>query len=205
MPLRVTAHQRMPGGEEAQNVFHFAGSVGDGVVVEQLADLVQDFYDNIKSVLSNQWSLYQIDVADRDDQSAPPVGPWGTYASFDVESLSGGTTGQYMPNDCAVMIGWRSQVAPAGRGGRGRTFIGGLPASALSSNGGAPPAVVVSTTTDHFGTYAAQLIADAPGGHEFSLLRSSGATSPILGGYVSNRWATQKRRDRETPETRRLF
>lgn len=189
--IKVVMHQTMPGGEPALNVFHFFGTLEDEAAAEALRDHVVAFYEAIDGVLVNRWHGVSIDIGE--------VGI-GTQFSYAIEGLVGEVNTGPAPNDCCMLVHWRT--AAPGRSGRGRTFLGGWPTNEISTTSSTGPAVWAGDICPQVATAAAALVTDAPVANPLVIAHSVGGSSVVIGGYVSNLIATQRRRDRETPESR---
>lgn len=184
-------HQTMPGGEPALNVFHFFGTLEDEAAAEALRDHVVAFYEGIDQWLVNRWHGVSIDIGE--------VGV-GTQFSYSIEGLIGEINTGPAPNDCALLVHWRT--AAGGRAGRGRTFLGGWPTNEISTVSTVGAACWDVAMCGDIAANAASLITDAPVANPLVIAHAGGGSSVVIGGYVSNLIATQRRRDRETPETR---
>lgn len=188
MTFRVVAAGHMPGGEPMMNVWHFAGSATGTPDVDDALDALSTFYDTIGSQLSSRWGIDEFRVSQ-------PDGP--VLRVDTVEGLIGEGSSIPMPNDVAVLVHWRT-INPA-RTGRGKTFLAGI----LAGSGEAP----TSSSASIVGSSLAGTIAGAAGNLSdagspelqiYSRVTETGYN--VTGGYVSRRWATQRRRDRDTLE-----
>lgn len=191
----------MPGGEEWVNTYHFSGTIEvESSLIGDAFDAVEGFYTDLKTRLSDKWALESLAAA-----NAP--GP--VLREDAVTGLVGEVTGVAVPNDCAVLVRWATAIP--NRQGRGRTFLGGWPVSAVANGPGGVPQVdggVVGGVRDAAASFLISTsflviysrpapTADPP--------RPAGHDSPVVTGSVSRRWATQRRRDLDTPDAPATF
>lgn len=194
MTFRVSAIGTMPGGEEWVNTFHFAGTIEElSPLIDEAFDRVQDFYTSIVDRLNAGWHLTRMTAA-----NAP--GP--VLREDAITGVLGQVSGPAMPNDCAVLVRWRTAIPDAQ--GRGRTYLGGWPSSAVvTGTNGAPQ--VDGGVAGGVAAAAGQLIIGTTPLVVYSRPaptanppRPLGHDTPIGSGSVSRRWATQRRRDLDT-------
>lgn len=186
MTIKVIAIGRMPGNEEWQNVFHFAGADADGADGDSAADQVVDFYTALASELSNGWHFDRMKIG-------AATGP--IVREEVIESMVGGVSGKGMPNDVAILIKWFS-VEPS-RNGKGRTYIGGSHSAQIERGDSTGAAIVGAAMSNTVAAAAGGLTGDASNPLQvFS--RVNGVGYSVTGGLVDRRYATQRRRDLDT-------
>lgn len=189
--LRVTALGHMPGGEQWANVFHVVGDVPDALAAAGIFDSFTDFYNDVAPFCHSTWGL---DVVRLNE-----VGE-GVLFEDVVTGLTGSGSGTALPSDCAVVITWQSAILT--RRGRGRTYLCGFTGGQLAPLVTGGPTVVTSSTASSLATAATGLL-DSLDPYNLSVYsRTAENAYGITHGSVSRRWATQRRRDLETPEDR---
>ena len=176
----------MPGGEEWQNVLHFAGAASSDTNVDDALEQLTTFYETIATQLSNAWGVDEFRVG----EAAGPVLRIDT-----VDGLVGGGSSMVMPNDCAVLVRWRT-VHP-GRNGRGRSYISGALAGSVDRATSASAGIVSVSLRSAIASACGALMGDLDVPLQV-YSRVTGTGYSVTGGEVSGQWATQRRRDLET-------
>ena len=120
--IRVAAGGALPGGERWVNVFHCLRTPGTGEALTlteagEISGPIVGFYDTFNASLSSEWSLDTTIVKDQESQSGP---------SYDVDftTIVGGTSGEDLPNQVALVVSWLTSLA--GRRNRGRNYLAGF-------------------------------------------------------------------------------
>jgi hypothetical protein len=190
MTYRCTAIGRMGGGEQWQNVWHFSGSWDDdpGGAEDAFTALIT-FYGDIVDRLYSGWHLDRLAAGD--------VGQ-PTSREDIVTGVDGEVSGAPMPNDCSVLVVWKTLVT--GRRGTGRSFLGGWPLNACVASGTNGPGIVDGGPAGGVAAAAGTLLGDTTV-EPVVYSRTSSSDEPITSGWVSRRWSTQRRRDLETPRS----
>jgi len=114
-------------GQLTANVLHFACVGADtDVDLHLIQVLLQCFITNLLPVLSSQWTLERV----RWKKVSPDLGI--EQISIPAGGAAAGAGGTALPSLCAAVISKRTLFA--GRGGRGRMYIAGIPESATENS-----------------------------------------------------------------------
>lgn len=180
--MRIAVSGRMPGNEQWVNVWHtttaFTPEFTDQAVV-----VLRNFYTALESLMATSWRLDKYVGSDQTPGGSAPV-------EITETTVVGTSAGTPLPNQCALVVSWRSLFAS--RRTRGRTYLGGFTTTNFSGSGtddlqGASALITTIrdaantlqlSTTPTFGVYS----------------RINGTVTPFSGGYVNSRIDTQRRR-----------
>lgn len=194
MAIRAVVSGAMPGGERWANVFHFRGDTVSDEEAAAIASRLRDFYTGFQDQLSNRWRAEECAVSATDSIGPTRVPPW--------ETMVGNASATPMPNDCAIVVSWRT--AFRGRSYRGRTYLGGWTTSAVDAPASSAP-VVLASYTSAIAVAAEGLIQDTPPDLVIHSEVPTVGDNGVLGGYVNGTWDTQRRRDKSTISQRTDF
>lgn len=115
--------------QEVLNVMHFRTETGDtDFIIHLLQVIVACLVD---SFLPHAGSLYHLEKVEG-MRVAPTVGPWFEVSPDPAGLIQGAETGDTLPtlNSCVISI----RTERAGRSGRGRIFLGGIPESSTTGS-----------------------------------------------------------------------
>ena len=194
MTIRAVVSGNLAGGERWVNVHHWSGTTLDAAEAEDIADKHAAFHTALKPIRTG--------TVDMDLVQLGLVGQ-GIEFEFEYTGVQGTASGTPMPNDCACVITW--QTVSFTRRGRGRTYVAGLAATTNSQavTGGA--AMVSPSAAVAIKDACVALLTAPPLNVPVIYSRVSSSELPIDRGRVNRRWATQRRRDLETPELSETF
>lgn len=200
--IRAAAVQKMPGGEQAVNVFHFITPDNTNASVDVAHNKILAFYNAIKTILSNGWFLERVVYSALNSAPPAPV----SFALIDervTPGVQGSLTGAPLPNDVAVVITWKT--GKLGRRGRGRTYIAGWTPQSLGGTGGGDAAVLPAAHVSQLSTAAGTFKADDPAAMLAVFSKLDHQAYNVLDGYVNDSWDTQRRRGKSVPTARTAF
>jgi len=201
MPLPVVPDHRYvaatfqrAGADPVVNTFCFRDE-RSGPVLEDSADLIRDLLDSFYGSRSTQTStigdllaptLFDLRYVIY-DLGQPNSG--GLERASATWPTSAGSATSMLPPDCAITCSW--STALRGRSFRGRTYLGPLSQTTLSTDG-----TINASARTRVANAAALLIGDPlTRTHSLHILsRTKGITTPVTGGYVDNEYDTQRRR-----------
>jgi hypothetical protein len=187
--IPVTITNTLPGGP-FMNIFHARtiGPAGDDA--DQLGDALdalEEFYMGLRAYMPNGSVVRFGEGMIRDPLGAPE------YQADDPRVIPTGTQLDGSPTPLlAIVVSWRT--ASASRSGRGRTFIGPLNSSAITTDGTPTNAVVDSIRAQAVGLVNSS---GGAGGWSFGVLSvKQGVLRDFTGSSVRDRWSfLSSRRD----------